>query len=76
MTTTEVQLAVTGMHCSSCGLLIDEVLEDLEGVTRSGTDSRRGTTTVAFDASCVSVDDLIEAIAEVGYGACPMDNGA
>lgn len=69
MTTTEVRFAVTGMHCNSCGLLIDEVVEELDGVTRSTTDTRHNTTAVTFDPTLVSVDDIAAAIAEVGYVA-------
>lgn len=75
MTTTELRLAVTGMHCISCGLLIDEVVEELEGVTRSATDTRQNTTAVTFDPTLVTVDDITAAIAEVGYVATRVGGG-
>ncbi len=34
---TRLELAVSGMRCSTCGLLIDDALEDLPGVARSRT---------------------------------------
>lgn len=74
MTPIDVQLSVSGMHCHSCGLLIDEVVEELDGVTRSATDTRRNTTAVTFDPTRVSVDDITAAIAEVGYVATRVDN--
>jgi Cu+-exporting ATPase len=42
-------ITVSGMHCSSCGMLIDETLEELPGVTSALTDLRRETTTVEYD---------------------------
>ncbi|MFC7245288.1 cation transporter [Catellatospora aurea] len=44
--------AVTGMHCASCGLLIDETLEDeVPGVQRAETSVRKGRTVVTSDDS-------------------------
>ena len=62
---------VKGMHCASCGLLIDDALEDLAGVHRSETDSRRGRTVVHVDQSVTSGDDIVAAIVEAGYQAEP-----
>ncbi|WP_020525280.1 heavy-metal-associated domain-containing protein [Catelliglobosispora koreensis] len=60
---------VTGMHCASCGMLIDETLEDdIDGVTRSETSVRKGQTTVTA-AEHVQVDTIVAAIAQVGYQA-------
>lgn len=61
--------AVTGMHCSSCGLLIDDAVEELDGVTRSQTDSRRGRTVVRADLAVASVESIVAAIADSGYQA-------
>ena len=58
---------VKGMHCASCGLLIDDALEELAGVHRSETDSRRGRTVVRVDRSVTTADDIVAAIVEVGY---------
>ena len=67
---------VTGMHCASCGLLIDDALEELDGVERSQTDSRRGRTVVRVDGAAASVDAIVTAITEAGYHASPVDGGA
>jgi len=61
--------AVTGMHCASCGLLIDETLEDeIPGVTRSQTSVRAGRTVVHADQT-VTPQQITQAIAGVGYTA-------
>lgn len=59
---------VTGMHCASCGLLIDDVLEDLDGVHRSDTDSRRGRTVVVAEPA-TATSEIVAAITEAGYHA-------
>lgn len=65
--------AVTGMHCASCGLLVDDAVEELPGVARSETDSRRGRTVVRADLATTTPDDIVAAIAEAGYAAVPED---
>ena len=66
-------LAIGGMHCSSCALLIDEVLEDLPGVTSVRTDARRELATVTYDAASVGLDDMVAAVVEAGYTAQPVE---
>ena len=61
--------AVAGMHCASCGLLIDDAVEELEGVERCETDSRRGRTVVVADPTIATADDVVVAIATAGYRA-------
>ncbi len=65
----DIAFEVSGMHCASCGLLIDEALEALQGVERSETDTRRGRTVVRADLAACSVDDLVSAIVDSGYAA-------
>ena len=64
-------LTITGMHCASCGILVDEELETLDGVTRSTTDARRGVATVEFDPDRITVNHLVAAVAAAGYTATP-----
>lgn len=60
---------VSGMHCSSCGMLIDDSVEELSGVARSETDVRRGSTKVDFDPAAVDANAIISAIESAGYRA-------
>lgn len=66
---TTYTLEVDGMHCASCGLLIDDTLEDLPGVVRAETRTRNGRTTVQVDSDRCTPDQLVAAIAEAGYTA-------
>lgn len=61
-------LTVTGMHCGSCGMLIDDALEELPGVHASRTSVRKGTTVIEHDGE-VATEKLLEAVAELGYRA-------
>ena len=63
--------AVSGMHCASCGLLIDDAVEELDGVLRCQTDSRRGVTVVRADSATVTIGAVVAAIADAGYLAEP-----
>ena len=60
---------VEGMHCASCGMLIDDALEDVDGVTSSTTSLRAGQAKVDLDPDRCTPDDVIAAIAEAGYTA-------
>jgi copper chaperone CopZ len=67
--TTTYSLTVTGMHCGSCGMLIDETLEETTGVHRSQTTVRAGRTVVDVDAAIADPDTLIAVIGSLGYTA-------
>ena len=57
---------VTGMHCTSCGLLVDDAVEDITGVTSSKTDVDAGLTTVEGQADPAQI---LAAITSTGYTA-------
>jgi copper chaperone len=69
MGTTTYTFRVEGMHCASCGMLIDETLEDLDGVTASTTSFRTAVATVEADPARCGPDDLVAAIVKAGYTA-------
>lgn len=68
MATTHV-FEVSGMHCGSCALLIDDALEDLPGVLSTQTTVKPGRATVELDLSRTSSDDVVRMIEELGYRA-------
>lgn len=73
MATTTVTFRVTGMHCGSCSLLIDDVLEDLPGVHATRTSVKDRRSVVDLDLTRSSTADVVAAIAEAGYQAEPTD---
>ncbi|MGW7098785.1 heavy-metal-associated domain-containing protein [Streptomyces sp. NPDC054838] len=68
MSTIRMTFAVTGMHCNSCGLLIDDEVEELAGVASSTTDVRRERTVVDLTRA-LPAEQITAAIAGAGYGA-------
>lgn len=63
----EIVLLVEGMHCTSCGLLIDDELEDIPGVRSSSTDVRAGRTTVRVaEGADVDTAALLAAVEGAG----------
>ena len=65
-------LTVEGMHCGSCGLTIDDAVEEVPGVARATTSFRTGLTEVVLadgaDRAAV-VAQLIAAVTQAGYRA-------
>lgn len=66
---TIITLRVEGMHCASCGMLIDDTLEDLAGVIRAETRLRDARSTVQIDPDRCDPQQLVAAVAEAGYTA-------
>ncbi len=70
MSATTRRYRVTGMHCASCGLLVDDELEDLPGVRRSETGSSAGTVVlVVEDAGAPSDSEVVATVEVLGYRA-------
>lgn len=63
------KFTVQDMHCTSCAMLIDGELEDLDGVKRAVTNYASCSCEVEFDENKVSHDDIIKTIKKVGYTA-------
>lgn len=65
-------LAVEGMHCGSCGLTIDDAIEEVPGVARATTSFRTGLTQVLLadgaDRGAV-VPQVVNTVTEAGYRA-------
>jgi len=69
MALTTTRFLTSGMHCSSCSMLIDLTLADVAGVVESRTDHATGVSIVSFDSDAVTADAIIEAIRGAGYEA-------
>ena len=63
---------ITGMHCPSCGLLVDDTLEDIPGIESSSTDVRGGQVVIDIrPGALVNDDTILTAITGLGYKAHP-----
>ena len=70
---TELRVKVEGMHCASCALLIEEELEELDGVAEAQASYPRQQAHVRFDQDRVGVTAILERIGELGYRASVAD---
>ncbi len=66
------QLTVEGMHCGSCVALIEETLNEREGVTAALVDLESARAVIEYDSSTLGVEDIRAAIAGAGYAATPV----
>ncbi|MET9834002.1 cation transporter [Streptomyces sp. NPDC006385] len=73
-TVPQVILKVEGMHCSSCGLSIDDELEEIPGVRSARTDVRSGHSTIRLEEdAAVDTEVLVAAVQRAGeYTARPI----
>lgn len=63
-------LDIKGMHCGSCGLTIDDALEDVPGVARATTSFRTGLAEIVLADGAdpaVVAPDVVAAVAGAGY---------
>ncbi|MFF5757423.1 heavy-metal-associated domain-containing protein [Streptomyces longwoodensis] len=62
----QMVLQIEGMHCSSCGLLIDDELEEVPGVRSARTDIRKGRSVVRLEDANLDPALLIKAVEGAG----------
>lgn len=75
MSNRTVTVGITGMHCASCGILVDDCMEDVDGVVSSRTDLRSGRC-VAVVSDTVSDDEVLAAVVEAGYAGTILESAA
>ena len=66
-----VELAIEGMHCGSCVALVEETLQEQDGVRSAAVDLDAARAVVGFDPTVIDVGALTAAVAEAGYVATP-----
>jgi len=64
---TKLVLKVKGMHCSSCSVLIDKLLQKQEGIISIQTNYGNEKTAVEFDEKKISLEKIDELIGKLGY---------
>ena len=62
----EKTLKVSGMHCSSCDMLIAEAIGEIAGAKVHSSDHKRGEVKVSFDSDA-TLEKIKEAIRAEGY---------
>lgn len=71
-----LKIPVKGMHCRSCELLIEEDLQEVDGVSSVTTNYHSGEATIFYDGAEPSLDKLKERIIKAGYQIGKDDEGA
>lgn len=63
----QISIKIDGMHCTSCGLTIDTELEETPGVFTSDTSYAKSVTTIVFDPSRVTIEQIVTKIRSLNY---------
>ncbi len=68
---TTVTLAITGMTCAACAARIERVLRRRPGVQSAVVNFATHRATVTYDPTVLSLEALLQAVADAGYQARP-----
>ena len=63
----EATLTIPALHCGSCAKTVTRVLEALPSVEVTQTDAEAKRVVLKFDESAISLDQVREALDEVGF---------
>lgn len=63
----KIVLKLNGMHCTTCSVLIDTVLEELDGVKSAKTSYAEQKVEVEFDPNQIDIKQMILTIQSEGY---------
>ena len=70
---TKVELNISGMTCAACSTKIERKLSKTEGVMKAAVNLATNKATVEYDPAKIKVSDLIKVVADLGYGAMPVE---
>ena len=65
----KISLDITGMHCASCVMSIEDALKAVPGVRSAAVNLATEKAVVEMDSGQVNAEALLRAIEEAGYGA-------
>jgi Cu+-exporting ATPase len=65
----KVELRLKGMTCAACAARLEKALNRLDGVVKAAVNFAMGNATVEYNASQVTVRDMIKAVQRAGYDA-------
>jgi Cu+-exporting ATPase len=64
---TKVELKISGMHCATCAINIEESLSQVQNVSKVQVNFGTDTARVEFDPKKVLLTELEKAVKDVGY---------
>ena len=65
----KITLKIIDMHCVNCAMTLQSLEDDLPGVKQVDASYRSGKMVVEYNDSKLSIDQIINAIRELGYTA-------
>ncbi|EIO0109928.1 copper-translocating P-type ATPase [Staphylococcus pseudintermedius] len=71
--TQEETFKITGMTCAACSARIERVLQREAGIDQINVNLVMENGTVKYDPSQISIEEIYERVAKIGYGAFPME---
>lgn len=71
--TQEETFKITGMTCAACSARIERVLQREAGIDQINVNLVMGNGTVKYDPSQISIEEIYERVAKIGYEAFPME---
>ncbi len=76
VTTTKVEMPVTGMTCANCAANIERALnKKTSGVVNATVNFASERVSVEYIPGVLNVDEIVAAIEKAGYGAIPPEDG-
>ncbi|MHA1551770.1 MAG: heavy-metal-associated domain-containing protein [Candidatus Heimdallarchaeaceae archaeon] len=68
----EIKLKVEGMTCGHCQMSVKKALENIKGVKSAEVDLEKKSAAVNYKSDKVTVELLVQAVADAGYKAETM----
>jgi len=71
-----VTFKIEGMHCTSCSMNIDDLLEEADGVIKSETSYAKAKSVVTYDSKKISPEKIKKVIDSLDYTATEINPNA
>jgi Cu+-exporting ATPase len=69
-----VQLSLSGMHCTSCALIIEKSLKKMPGVKEANVNFSAEKALITYDESLTKKESFIDVVKKTGYSATFIDD--
>jgi len=67
VSTKQISLPITGMHCANCSMTVERNLRKLDGVVEANVNYANEKATVIFDPSVLDEEAIVARVRDVGY---------
>lgn len=70
------RFTITGMTCSACSARVQKAVEGLNGMDQANVNLLSNTLEAEFNPALLSAEQIMETVAQAGYGAAPYQRGS